>query len=504
MALALLLARLALAIVFLVAGLAKLADRAGSRQAMLGFGVPVVLAGPFGLFLPIAEIATAIALIPRGSARVGAVAALTLVLLFCLGIAISLARGEAPDCHCFGQLHSAPAGWSTLGRNVVLALIAAFVVWRGWSDPGRGAVDWIGNVSAAATVGIVAGLAILALLAGEGWLLLNLTQQNGRLLTRIEALELGGGVAPPDNNSHSAAGLPIGSTAPGFQLPGLFGERLTLDALRSAGRPVVLVFSDPHCGPCNALMPQLGRWQHEEGGKLTLAVISRGSEADNRAKGSEHGLTRVLLQQDREVAEAFKSHGTPAAVVVLPNGTIGSALSQGAEQIRGLVERLITGQPLAPVIPPPRDGQRAPLPVRLPAPTIGARAPAINLRDLDGNPVDLASGRGHETLVVFWNPSCGFCQRMRPELLAWEQQLQPTAPRLLVVSTGPAEMNRAQGFRSTLVLDEGFGVGRAFGASGTPSAVLVDAQGRIASEVAVGAPSVMALAEGNPAGAGRG
>ena len=35
---------------------------------------------------------------------------------------------------------------------------------------------------------------------------------------------------------------------------------------------------------------------------------------------------------------------------------------------------------------------------------------------------------------------------------------------------------------------------RAFGATGTPSAVLVDAEGRIASDVAVGAPAVMGLA----------
>lgn len=38
MTLLLLLARLLLSIVFLVAGLAKLADLAGSRQAMRGFG----------------------------------------------------------------------------------------------------------------------------------------------------------------------------------------------------------------------------------------------------------------------------------------------------------------------------------------------------------------------------------------------------------------------------------------------------------------------------------
>jgi hypothetical protein len=45
-----------------------------------------------------------------------------------------------------------------------------------------------------------------------------------------------------------------------------------------------------------------------------------------------------------------------------------------------------------------------------------------------------------------------------------------------------------------VVLDQQFAVGRAFGASGTPSAVLVDEEGNIASDVAVGAPGVLELA----------
>src|SRR5947209_4929356 len=57
MSVVVLLARLVLAVVFLVAGLAKLADLAGSRQAMRDFGVPAQLATPFGTLLPLAELA---------------------------------------------------------------------------------------------------------------------------------------------------------------------------------------------------------------------------------------------------------------------------------------------------------------------------------------------------------------------------------------------------------------------------------------------------------------
>ena len=54
--------RLLLCVVFLIAGLAKLADLAGSRQALRDFGVPAVLADPFGVLLPVAELAVAVAL----------------------------------------------------------------------------------------------------------------------------------------------------------------------------------------------------------------------------------------------------------------------------------------------------------------------------------------------------------------------------------------------------------------------------------------------------------
>ncbi|MCL4488183.1 MAG: DoxX family membrane protein [Chloroflexi bacterium] len=64
MDLLLLAARLLLALVFAVAGLAKLADRPGSRQALRDFGLPTRLAGPLGVLLPLIELVVAFALLP--------------------------------------------------------------------------------------------------------------------------------------------------------------------------------------------------------------------------------------------------------------------------------------------------------------------------------------------------------------------------------------------------------------------------------------------------------
>jgi len=292
-------------------------------------------------------------------------------------------------------------------------------------------------------------------------------------------------------------GLPIGAPAPAFGLTGLYGETTTLDSLRARGNPVMLVFTDPGCGPCNALMPDIGKWQREVGGKLTVALVSRGAADANKGKASEHGISNVLLQEDNEVADAYRTFGTPTGVLVSSDGLIASGAAPGGEAIRRLVNQAVEGKVPAPkrldpgalaIKPKPSRAQAPPPPANL-----GQPVPEIALTGLDGNEVRLADFKGHPTAVLFWNPGCGFCQRMVGDIKAWEANPPADAPKLLIVSTGEAERNREHGFTSPIALDSGFATGRAFGASGTPSAVLVDADGNFASGVAVGAPGVLGL-----------
>ena len=159
MATAVLALRLVLAGVFLTAGIGKLRDLPGSRRAVADFGVPERAARVVGLLLPLAEIAIAVSLVPAPSARWGALAAAILLAAFIAGIARALSRGEQPDCHCFGQIHSEPAGRSTLARNAVLLAFAGVIVVYG---SGPALDDWVSARSAAELAAVGLGICAVA------------------------------------------------------------------------------------------------------------------------------------------------------------------------------------------------------------------------------------------------------------------------------------------------------------------------------------------------------
>ena len=492
-------ARLLLSVIFLAAAGAKLADPAGGRQALVGFGLPPRVTPALATALPLAELAVALALIPVPSAWFGAVGALSLLLLFVFAIGINLALGRTPHCHCFGQLHSAPAGWSTLVRNAGLAFIAGFILLQGWDNPGASVTDWMGDLTTAQRVGTVGGLLTLILLASEGALLFQILRQQGRILIRIEALQgslSGAEVLGPENVAAApAVGRSVGAPAPSFRLNELSGQVITLENLTAAGKPVLLFFTNPNCGPCQALMPDIARWQRDQTAALTIAVVTEGTDEENRAKTAHHGLSQVLLQQKREIAETYRAWGTPAAVLIRPDGTIGSPVAQGADAIRALVKQAISAVPrLLPAAGAAEPGNRQSESGRSsPVIKIGDRAPLLGFHDLNGKSVSLNDLRGRQTLLLFWNPGCGFCQKMLKALQEWEANASPGALNLLLISTGTVEVNRAMNLRSSIVLDQNFQAGSAFGAHGTPMAVLLDAKGRIASEVVAGAEPILAF-----------
>jgi peroxiredoxin len=503
-----LLVRLLLAGVLAAAGAAKLVDLAGSRQAMRDFGLPISLAAPLGLLLPLAEIGVALALVPAVSAWAGAIAALLLLLLFIGGILVNLVHGNRPNCHCFGQLHSQPIGRATLIRNGVLALLAALIVVQGPKGVGPGLLGWMGDFTLTSYLILAGCVVVVALMVGQSWVVLNLLRQNGRLLLRLEALEKHLGLADSTTEMAQAKtapqGLAVGTPAPAFQLSALDGTEQSLATLLALGKPLLLIFSSASCGPCIELMGEVAQWQQSYAKQLTIAVINRGAVEAVRAKMDATNPTYMLVQKESEIAAAYLVTGTPSAVLIGTDGTIRTALAGGAAAVRELVAA--ASQPLAMVAD--RLLRRAPIQLEAGQPTptprplapalpTGMAAPAFQLPNLNGQRVELAQLRGTATLLLFWNPACGFCRRMLGDLQAWEAQPHTNAPRLVLISTGSVEVNQAQGLSAPTLLDDNFGTGYAYGAKGTPSAVLIDAHGKIASPLVVGASAIMPLLVGD-------
>jgi len=498
-----------LALVFFVSALTKLADRGGFKSALRSFGVPERLQPALVLLVPVLELAIGIGLLPAASAWLAAAGALGLLIVFTVAIAAALVRGRRPECHCFGQFSSAPVTWKTVLRNGALMVATAAIVIMGTARPEPSLVTWINRLTLPEALGLIAAIVLAAVVSIETRMLARVLRQNGRLLLRIDALEesqgrAGLGVRPAARGipGDPHAGLPVGAPAPAFRLDRLGGGTSTLAELMALGKPVMLAFVDPQCGPCTALLPELARWGLDLVGRLTLAVITTGSIQANNHKLAGHSLTHILLQKGGEIGEAYRAHGTPSMVLVEPSGVIGSPVAAGAEAIRGLMGRFTATQ----YQPGDTGGRKAPNLVlngsngahrgvgAIRHAHTGEAAPDLRLPGIDGKQISLAAFRGQTTLVLFWNPACGFCLRMLDDLKAWEASRVDASPRLLVVSTGNAEINRAMGLRSPVVLDAAFESARAFGAGGTPSAVLVDKDGRVASEVAVGGPAVLALA----------
>jgi peroxiredoxin len=316
--------RCLLAAVFAAAAVAKTVSPAGA--ALSAFGVPRGLRRPLAVALPAVELAVAAALLPAGTARYGALAAAVLLGVFTGAVAYQIARGRRPSCNCFGRLHAKPIGPWTLVRNVALTGLAGYAVTR---DPGPSAVGWLSDPLPAAIGGLSAVVLAQAVLLGL------VLRRHGQVLARLEGVDV-------EEERETPAGLPVGTEAPEFELPGLDGEIVTLARLRERRRPVLLLFSDPACAPCAALLPEVGRWQQEWAKHLTLAVVSNASLERNRASAAEHDLSLVLSQARHEVSLAYGALGTPMAVLVGADGHVASPVATGEAAIAELVAQSVS------------------------------------------------------------------------------------------------------------------------------------------------------------------
>lgn len=454
--------RVGLALVFGLAAAGKARDLRSSSTAARQLGLPEQWASIVGPALPFVEALLALGLLVHATARVAALGSLAMLAAFTVVLAVNLAAGRRPSCNCFGAASDRPIGPWSIARNVGLLAAAALVA----AVPGDQGVAGYLALRMRALEDVRLAVAVLGLAcAAEAVALFHLWRRPPTGLPAVSVPE----------------GLPIGAHGPEFELRDLDGERHRLVDVTDRGLPTLLVFIDPKCEACSGLLPELADWQASFHEVLSILTISTGSAAANRQKLGDYAVAPVLLQRGEEVADAYRVSGTPGGALLDGHGDLLAPVALGADRVRLLAEEAIYRAQAAAPAPEP--------------PPVGDLAPVFTLPDVGGEEVSLVERRGRLTLLVHWSPTCVFCRELHPELRTWEASLDPeTGPRLVVVSSGSPAANRAEGFVSPVVLDDHGLTRRALGFEGTPSALLVDADGRVASGLMVGAEAVMDLA----------
>jgi peroxiredoxin len=144
-------------------------------------------------------------------------------------------------------------------------------------------------------------------------------------------------------------GLKAGTPAPAFELPDLAGRTVSLAEHR--GRRLLLVFSDPECGPCDALLPDLARLDRERGKDgLDLVLVSRGGAEENRRKAEASGVEfPVVLQPGWKLSKKYGIFATPVAFLVDEEGVIERDVARGPAEILALAHAALSAEGRVPI-----------------------------------------------------------------------------------------------------------------------------------------------------------
>jgi peroxiredoxin len=268
---------------------------------------------------------------------------------------------------------------------------------------------------------------------------------------------------------------------------------------------VLLVFFNPQCGFCTQMAADLAALPTKGGDQRAVPiVVTTGDAEENRKLVERYGIRcPVLLQEQMEVAAKYGAQGTPMGYRIDGAGRIASELAVGAEPLLRLAsmsapDPIETGaasngsashgakdDPSLARSRLNRSGLKA-----------GRLAPDFRLPRVDEGDLSLSDFRGGRVLLVFSDPDCGPCDELAPQLQAIH--LQRPEIQVLVVGRRDVEANRTKatklGLTFPIVLQKQWEVSLKYAMFATPIGYLIDEQGILASDVAVGVGPILALA----------
>ena len=150
-------ARLALGVMFVVAGASKVVDPWSFLTALGSYGVPSALRVPIAIALPAVELVVGVMLLFGWATRLASAAAGVMLAMFIVAIGYGVWLGTLEECGCFGPfIQRSPRDAALI--DLVMAGMA-FAVW-GWSKAAGAAIQgWRGAT--------VAGIGLMAIAAAS-------------------------------------------------------------------------------------------------------------------------------------------------------------------------------------------------------------------------------------------------------------------------------------------------------------------------------------------------
>lgn len=300
------------AVVLLVAGVAKIRHRADTRGVLSRFGFPPAVIPAISLVLPWGEIAAAALLLLGGPLlfALGAAGALVLTGGFFLVVARAARKGETFECGCFGTWDRGRIGPLLVVRNG--ALLTAAIATASLAVAGfPGVPSLLGAATGADAqwaVMLVAAMGLVALFTASG------------ASARSEPAPLAEPPAAPDAREATAVEV---VTATGAV------TRLRDLALL---HPQVVVFVRPGCASCEELLRDV------EKDPAHLADALFAVSGDRTVFETAHpGAAPRALYAVQAARSALGVSKTPAAVVLGLNGAVDAGPVFGAAAVRDLL-----------------------------------------------------------------------------------------------------------------------------------------------------------------------
>lgn len=306
---------LTLACVLLTSGTAKLRDRRATRDAFDALRVPAVLpADASATALPWVEIALAALLLvaPHGWLVPVAVVVLLLMTVYTWLVARALTFDEPVTCSCFGSLGRHDVDGWTLGRNVLLVILAGLTTW--FAADGDSTPSAFGSLD-----------------TGGWW-----TLASAAAAAAVAVLAVGGPSTPAapmadELLDYERQPIPYGVLDLGD------GRSATLTELATT-QARLLVVLNPGCRPCVRTAARLDDWAAQL--QPAVGVLAIYPHEHGPGDGLGHAPELAAVEPDLNVRRVF-AVGTPAAVLLGADGLLAGGPVTGEDEVSEFVEDVV-------------------------------------------------------------------------------------------------------------------------------------------------------------------